>query len=170
MKGFLVSLLLLSLVSCIGAETQSYQASLTHIEKLTEFDRQTMSKLKKGISGYHENILVEGYWATSPFIEQDMYHGKYPFPISHKQPWPGKQKFFEKLVLIEASNKVELICMRGVAPSRLESSFVGNCEFHYKDDHHTIIWTDAFNSHYVAKYNVKPSREFYDFVMNIVID
>ncbi len=170
MKRFIVSFSLLSFAFCVTAETQSQQMYSANGQKLAEFDQQTMSKLVKGISGYHEDVLVEGYWATSPLVEQDTYDGKYPFPIAYKEPWPGKQEFLEKLTLIEDSNKVQLVCMRGSSPSRLESCFVGNSEFHFADGRCTIIWTDAFGPHYVAKYNVKPSHEFYDFVMNLVLE
>jgi len=55
----------------------------------------------------------------------------------------------------------------GIAHSRLEEGFApGDGEFTYygQADSKPIRWTDAFRGYYVGKFNVKPSREFYQFV------
>lgn len=149
--------------------TITYQS----VEKLTEFEREKMSLITNNWNT--TTSLVEGYWASSPYPERDKYRGKYPFPIPHENPWPGQQQFLKKLAQLESSDKVEKSTMRGWAPSRLgyegwDDHEYGSCEYWYKNDSRHIGWTDAFGPFYVAKRNVKPSHEFYDFVMNVIID
>lgn len=63
--------------------------------------------------------------------------------------------------------------MRGYSPSRLEfykegynagyGIDLGDSE--YKDTVNNVRWTDALGWYYIGKFNVKPSREFYRYVM-----
>lgn len=57
---------------------------------------------------------------------------------------------------------------RGVAWSRInENAMAGNSEFRTPLG---VCWTDAFLSHYVEKYNVRPSRSFEEFVESFDLD
>ena len=157
-------LIVLTIFSCNAMEQSS--------NALTEFDRETYTD-------------AEGYWASSEDSAHDQYKGKYPFPKTHAQEWSGKHVFLEKLATIESTSKdfnffdpeiktgVYKFAARGCALSRLESNVeLGNGEFQYliKESKEAKIetvaaWTDVFGSYYVRKFNVKPSRAFYDFVM-----
>ncbi len=153
-------------------EKQGYSHFTGSASMLTEFDREHMSKMKEQVSQFCENVLVEGYWASSANLEDDFYHGAYPFPIAHELSWPGQQQFLAKLAQLEKSNNVEKKLIRGFTFSRLgyegwDGNLYSCSEYWYKDGSRSIVWTDAFGPFYVAQRNVKPSREFYNFVMNI---
>ncbi len=154
------------------------------MSRLTEFDRETLSNVTDEDTGRHL-YWVEGYWAQGKNPLCDWYKGRYPFPISSNDAWPGKDEFLDKLAKIErlaeevdimdfnppAPNKVWRYIFRGLAPSRLDKSLLGCSEFSYRvgSDGKKINWTDAMGEHYVKKYNVKPSREFYEFVTNFAL-
>jgi len=142
-------------------------------EKTLTFDREKI-------------IDVEGYWAYSADPAQDDYKGKYPFPIPHKKPWLSKDDFVKKLRKIQGEaltktipqyleakrNNFEFfpriiyVSYRGHAPSRLEPGVNTEGGGEYIDTNNNISWTVAFLPYYVEKFNVKPSREFYHYVMN----
>ncbi|XP_004349420.2 hypothetical protein CAOG_02670 [Capsaspora owczarzaki ATCC 30864] len=44
---------------------------------------------------------LEGFWASSPRIEDDGYHGAYPWPTPSTQPWPRRTDWVGKLRLIQ---------------------------------------------------------------------
>ncbi len=116
-----------------------------------------------------EVIDAEGYWALSVDPKKDIYKGKYPFPKANAKPWAGKEEFLKKLEKIEAfasrdeNAKIRINVFRGPAMSRLDSGIVGCTE--YVDTVNSMKWTEGFGSHYIGKHNVKPSREFYEYVM-----
>jgi hypothetical protein len=61
---------------------------------------------------------------------------------------------------------LHMMHMKGWASSRLEPDVqVGTAEYHDNTTGTTIIWPQGYAHHYIAKFNVKPSREFYRFVM-----
>ncbi len=120
-------------------------------------------------------VDAEGYWADSENPSEDSYKGRYPFPKPNEKPWPTENKFLERLSRIEKTASqsmfggpvamgVGLTCFMSQALSRFEDVFVGRCE--YSDQANKIKWTEAFGPYYVSKFHVKPSREFYRFVMN----
>lgn len=132
-------------------------------EELIQFDREEMNEDK--------DYKVEGYWASDEDKSKDFYGGKYPWPQKNR-PWKGRREFIEKLdqmefrcALGDEKNFRWTYC-GGPTQSRLISSprFLGEGEF--KDSLFCIKWPDSFLSHYVEQCNVKPSREFYRFVMN----
>ena len=91
------------------------------------------------------------------------------FHIAHRAPWPGQQEFVVKLAAIEREPSIRRESYRGYAPSRLEFRHgravdLGNSEF--VDPATRITWIDAMGRHYIGKFNVIPSREFYYFVMD----
>lgn len=128
-------------------------------ENKIEFDREKI-------------VDAEGYWAHSANPAEDTYHGKYSFPKPNQEPWPTEDKFLAKLTQIEKSAggaRVKTTRYRGLAPSRLEPGVdLGSSE--YVDTISGVTWTDAFGSYYVGKFHVKPSRQFYRFVMNFPLE
>lgn len=87
-----------------------------------------------------------------------------PLPIAHPQPWSGQKEFLTKLLAIEKSLNSPSIMMEGYADSRLDLSndHVGCGEYEYNG----VRWTQGYSEHYIEKFNVRPSREFYDFIMS----
>ncbi len=120
------------------------------------FDRQTI-------------VDCEGYWATSSDPTRDIYRDRYPFPKSNPQMWPTQEQFMSKLSALEADihskkvTNIKTMYFKGVSHSRFDDSRLGCSE--YRDQKNSVAWTDAFLNHYVKKYNVKPSKQFYDYVM-----
>jgi len=112
---------------------------------------------------------VEGYWATDRNPKQD-YAGKYPFPTAYTGVWKEKDQFLTKLAAIEAKAKIEddglgLICYGDVVTmSTMNGSYIVSRE--YIDRTNKIMWSGGFRAHYVATFNVLPSREFYEYVMS----
>ena len=92
----------------------------------------------------------EGYWSA------DVY------PVPHKEPWCGKAAFMKDLARIEASDVVQVQHQRGLAQSRIDSSFLGNEEYH--DTARQQCWTGDLREHYVGEYNVVPTKDFIDYV------
>lgn len=157
-------LLLISIysVSCYSMQQQS---------AVLEFDRETF-------------VDAEGYWASDKDPKYDSYQGKYPFPKANEHPWQSKEEFLKKLAAIEATagtlkfgeenpiHRVYKLSTRGHSFSRLEQGVqLGSEEFLYKmSANEKIRWTDVFGSYYIAKFNVKPSRQFYNFVMQFALE
>ena len=135
------------------------QAEVPSSSEVLTFDRQKMV-----FDGYWKK--VEGYWADNQDPAKDSYKGKYPFPQKHAHPWPTQEEFLRKLSVLESKAKV--IGYRGLSPSRFEDLHVGSREYQYKAHWvgKLICWPEAFGPYYVEKFNVKPSKEFYDWVMN----
>jgi hypothetical protein len=147
------------------------------------FDREKMNKC----GDPRENWRVEGYWAPPKFWA-DCYEGRYPFPKPHTEPFANQVEFLKKLKKIEkvalgkeneywlkndsekqrilpSANMVEVVSYRGLSPSRLEEGVnVGSQEF--QDHEHKVIWPGGYRKHYIKKHNVRPSREFYEYVIS----
>lgn len=126
---------------------------------------------------------IEGYWATHPDPALDDYKGKYPFPKKNPKPWPTQEEFLKKLESIETlaqsifwaeyTPQIGYNTYRGASPSRFEKGvYVGCRKFRAINPHtgQTVSWPEGFGSYYVAKFNVMPSKEFYDFIMNYPIE
>lgn len=132
------------------------------VNPLIEFDRDEMSR-----TDHEEPARVEGYWASpgSQFdISKDRYQGRYPFPKANAEPWPTQKVFLQRLARIE--RKVSQIANRGCSPSRFEDGFLGNIEYQDTSRDPRVCWTEDFGPYYVKGFNVKPSREFYEYVMS----
>lgn len=168
LSGFLLHA---SLHAAQKAEVRSAEQIITTPAQLI-FDQQKMI--------VEMGWKIEGYWASSSHPERDTYKGKYPFPKANEAPWPGQQAFIDKLKQIEklfeylgSLKTADLYkfslsgfnLSRGSAPSRLDpEEDAGHGE--YFDGIEKVRWTFGFGSHYVQKFNVKPSQEFYEYVMN----
>lgn len=121
--------------------------------------------------GFEREKLIkghgEGFWA--PRWDKE-YTGTLPFPKEHAKPWPSQNDFLKKLFAIESmagkNSRIQCVAYRGHSHARLgeESAYVGNRQ--YSDMIAKICWPEAFGQYYVEKFNVKPSREFYRYVMN----
>ncbi len=166
--------LLVAMASISGLQAADQKTK----EEVLTFEREKMSVFDGG-------GRVEGYWTTIKLVFNDKGRWvdskidpncKYPFPKPHKNPWPTQKEFLTKLYKIEScagdgnsnsSSRSRVLCfrMKGLSPSRLEprKNVSGN---EYCDTHENISWPAGFSWYYVAKFNVKPSREFYDYVMN----
>lgn len=120
--------------------------------------------------------LIEGYWALYGIpncavgrIEpssKDFYDGKYPIVKANPEPMPRQEEFLERLKAIEQS--AMQTAYGGVSPSRFEDIHVGNTEYSIVDQKtgKQVCWPQAFGPYYVRNFNVRPSEEFYNFVMN----
>jgi hypothetical protein len=141
------------------------------------FPRQNMFIIPSGVQ--FEGTKAEGYWRDQELNDQS-FQKDFPWPKIHETPWTGKQEFLDKLAKMEklANENIydyetdrykkpnSLYCKgyRGHSISRIDQSGLGSHEF--VDPKKNIVWTDALRRHYVGKYNVIPSKEFYDYVMN----
>lgn len=155
MKHTILYVLLTSLIMTASSMMQAQSGlknyskqELNDIETLVDFDR--------------ENIIeAEGYWTG---LAGDALH--YPWPQPNALPWPGQEEFLQRLAFIESSPTTIKVRFRGLAYSRLEKDKLLGCS-EYRIG--SIRWTDAFGPYYVARFNVKPSREFYRFVMGYAV-
>ncbi len=142
-------------------------------------EQQTMGVFQSSLTFDREKISTdggvkyEGYWASkedkaSPF----------PFPVGSDTPWPGKEEFLTKLRAKQ--EKAEVISYRGYSHCRLVGkngcapepgyNFVvknnGASEYKMVTANGDVIhWPEGYE-HYIEVHNVKPSREFYNFIMN----
>ena len=117
--------------------------------------------------------FTEGYWATSQEPEGDF---DYPWPQANEKPWNNQQEFSTRLDRIEQiliflnpdEDGIGVIRYRGLSSSRLEpGATAGSKEYVYTDPiiNKIVRWPEGFRWHYVDTFNVKPSKWFYDFVM-----
>jgi hypothetical protein len=170
MKFFPMHLLFAIATICVNIYAMDIINQQMVPEESISFDRETI-------------IEAEGYWALSENQDEDFYKGKYPFPQKNEHPWHGQEVFLQKLEMIEKQAQyysfhskddntgVRRLCYRGDSPSRFEPDVLcGSSEFIYKDSNDKKIkWTVALRYYYVAKFNVKPSREFYQFIKNFAL-
>ncbi len=119
-----------------------------------DFPREKMTVFKGQWSEPHR---VEGYWKNETFPEL-------PLPKAHKNAWPGKKVFLTKLLAVQDHSGIEKIGYRGLSTSRIDNKSVGSHE--YFDPKNMITWPSAVSGHYIGKYNVIPSKEFYEYIMN----
>src|SRR2546425_10927073 len=96
---------------------------------MTLLSRLTLITLPLLVVSCDESIPthVEGYWASSKNEDSP-----YPWPIAHSEKWEGQDEFASKLARVEnyMQDHGLLIYYRGLAPSRLDDSNVGSCEFY----------------------------------------
>lgn len=107
---------------------------------------------------------VEGYWADPKYKTKDC--AAYPVPKPNAQSFEGEKQFIEKL------NKIELSLQKpphisennGHSYCRICEDFEynGSREYHFKG----YNWPGGY-THYIQQHHVKPSREFYLFVMKM---
>ncbi len=141
------------------------------MEKIINFDRMKIPFTPSG-------LRVEGYWATSPDFFKDIHKARYPFPQKNDSSWPGQQEFLDKLSRIESEQgkgRIEKKAWRATASkeedrwrSKFHSRFDEAKELslgEFFDKNKKVGWTADFGGYYVKEYNVKPSRDFYHYVM-----
>jgi methionine aminopeptidase len=130
-------------------------------------------------------FIQEGYWSSKEDSTKNY------FPIISKQKWKDKNKFVNMVKLIEQNiedeheNKPEKLkykgnyvkSYRGVSNSRIDDSYVGNSEYFFKladtkkkskskSESKYMIWPSRYVEHYIEKYNVMPTKRFYNFIID----
>lgn len=157
-QGLFSAKSLAALLAGLGISTtllsQNNQVDAQDYESAIQFDREHVTG-------------VEGYWATHQDPAQDRYRGQYPWPKSNPTPWASQGEFIARLKKIERHPAIEINQYRGLSPSRLKPNCNAGSQ-EYCDPNHVppMKWTQGFGPHYVELFNVKPSREFYKYVMN----
>eukprot|EP01062_Namystynia_karyoxenos_P027275 TRINITY_DN20985_c0_g1_i1.p1 TRINITY_DN20985_c0_g1~~TRINITY_DN20985_c0_g1_i1.p1 ORF type:complete len:219 (+),score=75.93 TRINITY_DN20985_c0_g1_i1:74-658(+) len=124
------------------------------------------------LSFFRNRLQCEGYW--------DMHLGVVPFEDGVK--WCGQTAWLQKFEALERAvrrardeapegqrygpgSRYAIITMRGLATSHIDDSFLGNEEF--TDSIEEICWTGDLREHYYGKYNVRPTRRMYEYVMDM---
>lgn len=115
--------------------------------------------------------------APSPFTQFEGYwvdKGKKRYlPVVSKKVWKHKEQFLDAVEALEkhimslgsSSKLYRRVQFRGKAHSRLEKDvYVGSTE--YYDDVKEIAWPGGFAAYYIGKFNVMPTKRFYEYVMN----
>lgn len=106
----------------------------------------------------------EGFWV-------DKGKNKY-MPVVSKRVWKDKKLFLDAVEALEkqiisfgsSSHLYKRIRYKGLASSRLEKDvYVGNAE--YYDNSKGIVWPSGFADYYIGKWNVMPTKRFYEYVM-----
>lgn len=148
----------------IWATIRSYfttsQPVLPDVPGLT-FDREYMTTEESGIK-------VEGVWADKQ-PETSISQGRYPFPQPHVHPWPTQAEFLQALELLSKDESTMRTRIKALIPHCLKPGTYEDIDVYlYKDPKtkNLIQWTGSFGSQYVQEFNVKPSKEFYLWVMN----
>jgi hypothetical protein len=117
-------------------------------------------------------VRFEGFWASSEDPMKDEYKGVYPWPVKHTRAFSGEAEFLEKLRRIEAAAReagyqgtvLRYSKSRGYAPSRFTGKDVGSGT--YTDVAANIEWPEGYSSYYVEQNHVRPSLEFWSYVMD----
>jgi len=121
-----------------------------------------------------DKFRVEGYYATS--VRDKKKKSPYPFPKRHDTPWEGEASFLEKLHSIQQSaiegdyddyTGIMKIQFLGWSMDRFEPTRK-NGDVEYQDHVNKVKWPEGF-AYYVKTYHVQPSKEFYDYVVQYVI-
>ena len=103
-----------------------------------------------------EKYLKEGFW-----YNEDKENKNYPEPKpTEDKKWKKKKKFFLNL-LYETESFPFVTCrgLKGWSNCRICSERNGSDTFFYKG----WEWPSGF-SHYIEEHNIKPSKEFIDFI------
>ena len=143
----------------IGFKTCNYLMSL-HNETVLKY--HCLFNSENVVNNYpltkvSENVFIEGYWYENTFINQ-----KYPSPLS--STIPVDEIFINKLkTLIKTTQFIDWL---GPSMCRLCNKSVGNKEYESVRNNITFRFPEGI-VHYYIEHNVKPSNEFYDFVMTI---
>jgi hypothetical protein len=94
---------------------------------------------------------LEGFWYSSR-------EPHFPMPIPSVLSDDEAKKIHD---LIKQKERTAYLCLyRGMSPSRLEKSHVGNGTYETPEWH----WPEGFAEHYVLKHKVKPTDEFLKFI------
>lgn len=130
----------------------------------------------------------EGYWGPltgSPVKAADGAAAPvFPMPVKNVEPFCGQADFVAALRELESLARddedsgtapIKIRLFRGLSSSRIDGALLGNQEFadhswcadppHATSDCRMFMcWTGDLRSHYIEKYNIVPSREFYSYV------
>lgn len=99
-----------------------------------------------------KEIHREGFWRSES--EPNL-----PMPIHSDISWTNKFRFLYYLHGLE--EVATFVIYKGVSPCRCCGHMIGNREFTHKG----FVWPQGL-SHYIEVHNVKPSKEFMEFVIN----
>ncbi|KJE91541.1 hypothetical protein CAOG_002670 [Capsaspora owczarzaki ATCC 30864] len=97
---------------------------------------------------------LEGFWASSPRIEDDGYHGAYPWPTPSTQPWPRRTDWVGKLRLIQDAFEAA----QTTRTTRLDTLDRWN-----KQACRPAPFSQGL-AHYVEVHHILPSLIFYEYV------
>ena len=138
--------------------------------------------------GYKPGDYCEGYWSNSGAAAgaaptgNDEDGSSLPFPKGHDAPFCGQALFLKMLERVEqvaaaashpnGQQSLFITRARGISHSRLgRAKLLGNVEFADAAvvDPRTgrseqVCWTGDLRSHYIEKFNVRPSRRFVDYI------
>jgi len=110
--------------------------------------------------------VVTGFWDG----DKGDKGAKFYLPIVSKKTWKDKEKFLiatwniERYLSSVNDRKYYVEYSRGMAPSRLEDNVsVGNGDYH--DTEWNALWPTGFVPHYIGKWNVMPTKAFFEYVM-----
>lgn len=164
-------------------ETENYMSSLIIMPKelLTiilqymadeplVFDRLTLFVPPKHYQNQNRSECAHDHWSdhqnSKPF---DFDVNQFPLPKANTNTWPTQDEFLNRLQHIEwAANSginITYVTAKGVYTSPLsDKQMLGM--YYYTDHHRHLYWPLALSTYYIPKHNVKPSKEFYDYVMN----
>ena len=159
-----------------------YSKMLEESESEKNLTREQLTQIKKIPFPKYNYRPCEGQWIKDR---------KSIMPVPHKQPWPLESQFLTRLWKIqEQINDTERERERKYAvfknlnneepiKSPIEFKFgTGKEESkldpkdkwekgEYYDSKNNICWDNGFSTHYVERYNVVPSKEFFRYVMDI---
>lgn len=114
-------------------------------------------------------IKFEGIWRKNKNeIKKDFNNKLYPIPIPRKKQWKGQKKFLKKLIYIQN--------LPNRRKEEYEEKNYKHCYIDGEPNISTLLyffgsvaWEDSLY-HYVSVHNVKPTKEFYDFIMEYKYD
>jgi hypothetical protein len=97
------------------------------------------------------NPKVEGYWYSKSSPE-------YPKPVAIETAWEGKEEFLQKLNRKEKSASRQQF--KGISTCRICKCANGSVEY----SNSKFIWPEGYR-HYIESHNIKPSDDFFNYVM-----
>ena len=103
-------------------------------------------------------LRIEGYWWSA----NDPKYAAYPWPEARNKAWDGQLDLLAALKRLEEDDAQEEF-YRGFSTCRLCGVGCGSSEFTLTDKRFTWRWPSGL-IHYIDKHNVKPSKDFRNFV------
>lgn len=123
---------------------------------LIKFDHDHMSFKDPSIFDHK----IEGYWGN-------LYNPNYPQLIINTEKWTGQNKYMKYLNFIQ-QNLCEYICYNSLPTSHINHhQLLSDGAYRIEWGDYTYEWPADFLYHYVYQYNVKPSKEHYNLIIEI---
>jgi hypothetical protein len=126
-----------------------------------KFDLESMESAANGKEKY------EGFWRSAQ-VPKDKYDRE-PWPISHDQPWEGKEEFLKKLRAKQKTCSTNAYdgwsTCRLLGQDGCKKGENGSNDYVAKSGTVEITWPEGYE-HYIQVHNVIPSKEFYNFIMH----